>query len=39
MRVLAFAEKDARTPPRAQDEAESELVFVGLALKTRHAQK
>ncbi len=30
---------EARTPPSAQDEAESELVFVGLALKTRHAQK
>jgi len=31
MRVLAFAEKDARTLPRSQDEAESELEFVGLA--------
>jgi Ca2+-transporting ATPase len=31
MRVLAFAEKDARTAPCSQDETESELVFVGLA--------
>jgi Ca2+-transporting ATPase len=30
MRVLAFAEKDAPTLPRSQDEAESELEFVGL---------
>jgi Ca2+-transporting ATPase len=31
MRVLAFAEKVAPTLPRSQDEAESELEFVGLA--------